>query len=429
MTQTNAKTEITLDIDRLAYGAYGIGRHEGKAVMVPHTAPGDTVSARIIESKERYSIGELTRLIHPSRFRQIPPCPYVGHCGGCSWQHLRYDAQLKAKQQNVEDALRRIGKLDGFEMRPIMPSPDEWHYRRRVRLQADGQKNLGFYGAGSYHLIEIDDCLIAAEPLNELIAPLRRWIANLSTAVAQVEIINGDKADELVVVLQATDILSASDEDACENFLAPENHLAGLIVHSREGRRIWGRSSITVMLQNDLSLELDADVFTQVNGGSNRHMIESLLTLGNFHEHDGVLELYAGAGNFTLPIARRVKDIVAVEGTHAAITNAKLNAQRYNLENISWHCAAVPQAVAQLKRQRKKFSKIVLDPPRTGAKGIETDLAALSAATICYISCNPTTMARDLAALTKHGYKLRTVQAADFFPHTFHVESLAIMTR
>src|SRR5262245_52527603 len=135
MSQTNAKPAVTLEIDSLLYGPYGIGRIEGKALMIPHTAPGDTVEARIIEAKERYAIGEVIRLINSSPIRQNPPCPYVGTCGGCSWQHIQYQAQLRAKQQSVEDSLRRIGKLGGFEMRPIIPSPTEYHYRRRIRLQ------------------------------------------------------------------------------------------------------------------------------------------------------------------------------------------------------------------------------------------------------------------------------------------------------
>ncbi|HWH76319.1 MAG TPA: 23S rRNA (uracil(1939)-C(5))-methyltransferase RlmD, partial [Candidatus Binatus sp.] len=212
-------------------------------------------------------------------------------------------------------------------------------------------------------------------------------------------------------------------------FVAPQNHLSGLIMSCRDGRRIWGQSSITVILQDDLALQLDADLFSQVNPAGNRQMIEQLLAAGNFQPNDRVLELYSGAGNFTLPIARQVKEIVAVEGFRPAIANGTLNAQRYSIDNIDWQSAAVPRAVAQLKRQRKQFSKIVLDPPRVGAKGIETDLAALGAERICYVSCNPTTLARDLAALTKLGYKLRTVQPIDFFPHTFHVESLAVMTR
>ncbi len=155
MTQTNAKNELTLEIDSLSYGPYGIGRHAGKVVMVPNTAPGDTVAARIVDSKERYAVGEAIRIMVSSPARQNPPCPYVGECGGCSWQHLHYDAQLKAKQQSVEDALRRIGKLDGFELRPIIPSTLEYRYRRRIRLQSD-DKRLGFYRAASHQLIEID---------------------------------------------------------------------------------------------------------------------------------------------------------------------------------------------------------------------------------------------------------------------------------
>ena len=121
MTQSNAKPLVKLDIDALSYGPYGVGRVDGKAVMVPHTAPGDQIEARITESKQRYAIGEIVRLLRPSSARQNPPCPYVGACGGCSWQHITYETQLKAKEQSVSDALRRIGKLDGFELRPIIP--------------------------------------------------------------------------------------------------------------------------------------------------------------------------------------------------------------------------------------------------------------------------------------------------------------------
>ena len=123
MTQTNAKNEITLEIDSLSYGPYGVGRMDGKAVMVPKTAPGDRIAARIVAAKPRYAIGEVLRVIESSPLRQTPPCPFVNECGGCPWQHIRYDAQLKAKLQNVESALRRIGRLDSFELRPIIPSP------------------------------------------------------------------------------------------------------------------------------------------------------------------------------------------------------------------------------------------------------------------------------------------------------------------
>lgn len=437
MAQTNAKTalkpeaEIVAEIviDALAYGPSGIGRLDGKAVMIPNTAPGDKIVARVVESKDRYAVGEVIRLIEPSPLRQTPPCPYVGRCGGCSWQHLLYHTQLRAKQQSVADVLRRIGKLSDFDLRPIIPSANEYHYRRRIRLQVDGVKRLGFYGAGSHDLVEIDSCYIAAAPLNRAVEPLRRWLGAVHSTIEHIELVNGDEPEEMIAIAQLADSFNAIDEPACEALSNSAEGVNGLIVNSRNGRKVWGKPWITVTLQNDLSLKLDADVFTQVNAAGNRHMLDQLLTAGHFNERDQVLELYSGAGNFTLPLARRVKEIVAVEGHRAAIANGKLNAQNYRLENIDWLCAPVPQAVAQLKRQRRTFSKIVLDPPRTGAKDIEADLAALGAEMILYISCNPTTLSRDLAVLAKFGYKLSFVQPIDFFPHSFHVESLAVMMR
>jgi len=433
MAQTTPKTALTLDheleITALSYGPYGIGRVDGKALMVPNTAPGDRIDARIVESKERYAIGEVIRVVNPSPLRQTPPCPYVGRCGGCSWQHLRYDAQLKAKQQSVEDALRRIGKLSDFDLRPIIPSANEYHYRRRIRLQAGVASGLGFFAAGSHSVVEIDSCLIADAHLSAAIAALRLWLGEINSAIEHLELVAGDEINELVVVTQPADSFLASDESACERLVGANNPIGGLIVLAAAGRKVFGRTLITVKLQDDLALQVDADVFTQVNADGNRQMLDQLLAAAKFHERDEVLELFCGPGNFTLPMARRVKSIAAVEGYRAAVANGKLNAQNYRLENIDWLCAAVPQAVAQLRRQRRHFSKIVLDPPRTGAKGIEADLAALGAATIAYISCNPATLARDLAALVRRGYKLATIQPIDFFPHTFHVETLALLTR
>ncbi|HKY07758.1 MAG TPA: TRAM domain-containing protein, partial [Candidatus Binatia bacterium] len=159
MSQPNPKNEATLDIDRLSYGPYGIGRVEGRVMMVPHTASGDTIVARVVEDKDRFSIGKLVRVVRSSPVRRTPPCPYAGTCGGCSWQHIEYEHQLQAKQQSVEDALRRIGKLSGYDLRSIIPADHEFHYRRRIRLQVGPGRELGFYGASSHDLVQIDACL------------------------------------------------------------------------------------------------------------------------------------------------------------------------------------------------------------------------------------------------------------------------------
>ena len=427
MPQNNINDSVTLDIDRLSYGPYGIGRDSGKAVMVPHTAPGDQVAVRIVESKPRYDVGAITRLISPSPLRQTPPCPYFTACGGCSWQHLRYEAQLKAKQQSIVDALQRIGKLADFELKPIVPAPKEYHYRRRIRLQVGTNNMLGFFGTASHQLVEIRSCLIADERLNNALELLRDWIRRLRTAVEYVEIVAGDQPAEVVAVIGAVTSFASADESICEGLTRESETIRGLILSGANWRRTWGQTAITIALGADLSLMVDADVFTQVNAAANLQMLQALLGAAQFNRSDRVLELYCGAGNFTLSIAQQADEVIGVDGDRSAIRHGKLSAQKNNLTNIRWTCAPVPKAVAEFRRRREEFTKIILDPPRAGAKEIAASLPGLNPSRIVYVSCNPTTLARDLAELAKRGYRLQMVQPCDFFPQTFHVETLAVL--
>src|SRR5262245_42127243 len=198
MNQTNAKPDFTLEIESLAYGPYGIGRIENKVVMVPATVPGDKISARLTDAKGNYAIAEMVRLLQPSPLRQTPPCPYVTDCGGCPWQHVRYEAQLKAKEQSGADALRRIGTLTGFELRPILRSPRAYHLRRRILLQCNEAKHVGLFRALSDIVVETDNCLNADHALHQPIHGLRTLINASETAVDHVEIVTGDDPDEVV---------------------------------------------------------------------------------------------------------------------------------------------------------------------------------------------------------------------------------------
>ncbi|HZA55804.1 MAG TPA: 23S rRNA (uracil(1939)-C(5))-methyltransferase RlmD [Candidatus Udaeobacter sp.] len=429
MTHINLKNELTLEIDSLSYGPYGIGRVEGKAVMIPNTAPGDRVAAHIVESQERYAVGELVRLLRPSPARQPPPCPYVGECGGCPWQHVRYEAQLTAKQQNVASALRRIGKLDGFDLRPIVPSANEYHYRRRIRLQLDERQRLGFYQPSSHRLVEIDACRIAVQAVNECLAALRSWIRQTRSALEYLEIVTGDRPGEVVLVAKSTAGFVPNDQAAWSRLLEQEPRIRGLILTGRDWRRTWGNTRISLLTEDHICLTVEADVFTQINPEGNRRILTELLTTGDFTDQDRVLELYGGPGNFTLSIAKRAREVVAVEGHRPSVDSGKQSAQLNHLSNINWIVSDVPAAVGRLVKRRETFTKIVLDPPRAGAKGIDRHLASLGAEKILYVSCNPTTLARDLAALATRGYKLTLAQPVDLFPHTFHVEVLALMER
>jgi 23S rRNA (uracil1939-C5)-methyltransferase len=429
MTQTNSKTEVTLDIDALTYGPYGIGRMAGKAVMIPNTVPGDRIAARLNQSRERYATADLLQLIEASPLRQRPPCVYAGECGGCSWQHIRYDAQLKAKQENVKAALRRIGKLSDFEMPPIIATENNYHYRGRIRLQCNGVKEVGFFRAFSNDIVEVHSCVIADDRLNEIIAPLRSYVKQTASTFDSLEIVIGDEPNERVLVGHVAGRFVESDAGLCQSLVAPNGPVEGIILRGINWRRTWGQTEITVFPEDGLRLKIAGDVFTQVNRQGNRRLLRELQAAAAFNETDLVLELYSGAGNLTLPIAKRVRTVFAVEGSKVAVESGERSAILNDVKNIEWLCSPVPAAVAQIRRRRQSFSKVVLDPPRSGAKGIEGDLASLGAAAIVYVSCNPTTLARDLAALVGYGYELRKVQAIDLFPHTFHVETIAQLLR
>lgn len=423
------ETDAIIKIDSLSYGPYGVGRRDRQAILTPLTAPGDEAKVRIVEQRGNYAIAQMTELLKPSPLRQTPPCPYFGDCGGCPWQHLEYSAQLAAKQKNVVDALRRIGKLEGFELRPIVRSQQEYHYRGRIRLQVDGKKRVGFYRAFSHRLIEIDSCLITEHDADRHLRHAREWVGELRTPIRQIEIIRGDNSGEIVFVGKGEGDFYPDDEAVSSSFLKRHRQISGLVLLGRGWRRAWGREKISVRSQSGIKMELDAEIFTQVNRPANNLLVQELLSWGEFHRQDRILELYSGAGNFTLPLARRSREILAVEGNPRAVENGEMNSRSNGLKNIRWICSPAPSAVRRLAENGEKFSKIILNPPRSGAKGIESDLVSLGAGKILYVSCDPTTLARDLAALGQKGYKLGRVQPVDLFPHTFHVETLAEMTR
>ncbi len=397
--------------------------------MVPDTVPGDNVTARIIASKDKYAIAELIEINEPSPQRRRPPCPYVGTCGGCPWQQIEYAAQLAAKQQSVESALRRIAKLEDFEVLSIIGSPREFNYRRRVRLRCDEKRILGFSRPASHDLVAIDACEIAAAPINRGLNFARRWITEIATKATEIEIVTGDEETELVLVVFAAGEFIVSDAIIWSKSLDQDAGVSGVVVRGNGWRHVWGASRISVHTEPGIRFAVEADVFTQINPEGNRIILQHLLKSGEFNRGDRVLELYCGAGNFTLSVAKRANELVAIDGHRAAVNDGRLNAQLNGIENIRWRAAPVPSAVSNLARRREKFNKIVLDPPRAGAKGIDADLAALRAESIFYISCDPATLARDLAALAKRGYRLRTVRPFDLFPHSFHVESLAVLDR
>ena len=414
---------LALTIDTLTHGPFGLGRSDGKVVLVPLTVPGDRVEADVVEGHQRYSVARLASVVEPSPARREAPCPYTGACGGCSWQEAVYETQLQAKQRNVADALARVGGLTEFEMLPILPAPHEFHYRRRIVLHVDGERRIGFHRAFSREIVEVRHCHIAEADADGGIELAAQWVERLATPVSEVEILSADRPGQVILSARSRHAYQSADGDACAGLVG--DPVAGIVMAGPGWRRRWGETALSCVVDGDLRLTHDAGTFSQVNPEGNRRLVDEVMALAGFAAEDDVLELYAGAGNLTLPAARRVRRVTAVEADARLVRNGRRNAADNDLGNVRWWRRDVLAAVDQFIRQERRFTTIVLNPPRAGAKRTAPGLAALGAGKILYVSCDPATLARDLRQLAARGYALRRVRPVDLFPQTFHVETIA----
>lgn len=419
-----------LTIDRLSYGPAGLGRVNGKVVFVPETVPGEEVEVEIDEEKKGYARGHLVRVIRPSPHRRTPPCRYVHQCGGCSWQHIAYEEQLKAKEELVREQLRRIGGLNDIPLLPIIASPQEWQYRQRIRLRVDDLARVGFSPFRSHSLVEIDSCLIAWPDVEIHLRAVRDWVRRLRSSVTQVELVIAQQSapgleTRIVCIGDVHGMFRQEDECSSQQFLASHPDVAGVMLRGRGWSHTWGHTAVQVHTGEN-TLVVHDGAFTQVNPAANQLLVESLVQLSGLDKTQQVIELYCGAGNFSLPLARRAHALIGVEQNGNAVLAARANAERAGVKNAQFRQAAVQTEVRELLERGVHGNLVVLDPPRTGAAEVIDDLPRFGARTIVYVSCDPATLARDLRRLLPHGYHLQAVQPLDMFPQTYHVETLAV---
>ena len=389
-------------------------------VFVAYAAPGDRVEVSIRERRPDYLRADVARVVAPGPARVVPGCAWFPRCGGCQWQHVAPAAQRDAKAAVVAEQLARVAGVRDVEVLPTLASPLDWEYRARISLVAEGRR-LGYHAAGSHRLIEIDACPIADPVLGAHLAAARAWLAALRIAVSRVTIAVAPGGVVLAAVARSA--AGDRDRDATERFLVATPTVRGAIIAGGGTRMAAGDPNVGVQLEPGLVLEAPADVFTQVNPAANQLLIASVLAIGGFVAGDRVLDLYAGAGNFTLPIARRGAAVLGVERNALAVDTARANAGRLGFAHARFECAEVAAALAALGPGT--FDRVVLDPPRAGAADAIAALAALRAPRMLYVSCDPATLARDVRALGAHGYAVRRVQPVDLFPQTYHIESVA----
>jgi len=437
--------QTILDIESLDMDARGIGHLSnedgttGKVIFVEGALPGERVTFQSFRRKPKWEAAHMTALHRESALRVKPKCQYFGICGGCAMQHLEPAAQVAMKQRVLEDNLKHIGKVKPEMMlRPIYGPT--WGYRFRARLSVrlvrkKGTVLVGFHERKSSFVADMQTCDILPPHVSAMLMPLRELVGELSIVehVPQIELAVGQDVTAMVMRIMAP--LSAADEVLLKDFA------------DRYGVQWWlqtgGLDTVACFYPTGQRLhyrlpEFDVDMpfkptdFTQVNHQINRVLVARALALLEVQPDDRVADLFCGIGNFTLPLARLAREVVGIEGSEVLTERALENAGANGLaDKTGFQCRNLFEATAADFVALGKFDRMLIDPPREGAMAVSTALAELDAALkpqrIVYVSCNPSTLARDAALLVNGGgYRLTHAGVVNMFPHTSHVESMAV---
>ena len=401
--------KIIIKADFPAYGGLAVGRLEGKVVLVKGAIPGETVEAVVEREKKDYCLASAVKILEPSPDRVVPECG--SNCGGCQLQYVAYGRQVRLKEEVLKETLRRTARLEVELAAPLTGEP--WHYRRRGQFKVSGGR-VGLYKEKSHDVIDMASCPLMTSEINEALAKSRGIIAK--TEAAELHLSHGD--DGVAALIKAPG--GKTDWGKIAAALI-ETGLVGVWVQT--GRRLlkFGRDYISLDLLG-LTYTVSPASFFQGNWGLNRRMVGLVVDGLGTLEGKRVLDLYSGAGNFSLPVSARAKEVVAVEENPFSVEDGKRNLSLNGIEN----CSFVRSGTDGYKPDGR-FDIVIADPPRTGlsdaAKG---KILALKPVRAVYVSCDPATFARDLKVLSGQ-YKVESVRLVDFFPQTYHIEAVAFL--
>jgi 23S rRNA (uracil1939-C5)-methyltransferase len=429
---------VTVTIDALSHDGRGVAHLDGKAVFIQGALPGETVSFRYTRVQKKFDEGEAVEIIDRSSVRVEPPCQHFGLCGGCSLQHLSSEAQIEAKQQALLDAFQRIGKVSPGTVLPPLSGRSTLGYRRKARLGAKyvlkKEKVLvGFRERGAPYVADLTRCEVLHPKVGHLIDPLSQLIESLSIKerVPQIEMAMGD--DQCILIFRLLGEITAEDRKKLLQF--GQDHDIAIYTQTGGPETVTPLNGEQVELiyalpEYDLSIHFLPNDFTQVNSELNRLMLDRALALLALTPEDRVLDLFCGLGNFTLPMARKAAEVVGVEGESGLVARARENAQRNGITNTRFYTANLYESIQKEPWLREQFDKVLLDPPRSGAAEVLEHLPKIGAKRLVYVSCYPGTLARDAGELVhRYGYELVSAGVMDMFPHTAHVESIALFEK
>ena len=417
--------KIRVPISSMAFKGYGVARIDGKVTFVPYTMAGDEVWIDITEEKKRYSTARLSEIIKPSPWRVNPPCPYFGSCGGCQWQHIDYSAQGKLKEEILRDLLKRLGKLKEIPSIKVFPSPKPYDYRIRIQLKVNGRA-MGYYREGSHQIVDIDHCPISHPLANRILRKLREESAVLQL-MKEIEI-NVSPQEGAGMIVFHPHSCDCRIEPLTKKLLQGGQILRGIAIAGRGKINLFGDPmdfTIPSYQGRSLKLRISPGSFSQVNLEQNQTLIQMVLQFSGVNKEERGLDLYAGVGNLTLPLAMGAKEILGIEENRMALKDAQFNSERNGIQNCHFIQGRVERVLLDWERERPHL--IVLDPPRAGCKTILDRVVRLEPEKIIYVSCEPTTLARDLRLFSERGYLLQKLGLIDMFPQTYHMEAVGLL--
>lgn len=428
---------VELEIDALSHDGRGVGRIDGKTIFVRDALPGERVRAQLHRRKKRFDEATVSEVLRPSPQRVEPGCEHFGVCGGCSLQHMAPEAQIGFKQQSLIDALKHIGDVEPEQLAGPLAGPTQG-YRRKARLGAKLVRKhdrvfVGFRERASSFVTDVRECRVLHSRVGPHIGELAQMLDGLSIrgAVPQIEMAMGD--DRCVMVFRVLQPPSDSDRERIAQFCARHDWTPCLQEGGPDSIRPLEGAAVELhysLPQQAVHFAFEPTDFTQVNLEINRAMVNQALDWLSPEPSDKVLDLFCGLGNFTLPLARRCAAVVGVEGDAGLVARARRNAEGNALRNVNFYTANLYEALDDEPWLRERFDAVLLDPPRSGAAEILPLIGRLDIGRILYVSCYPGTLARDAGILVhQHGYRLARAGVMDMFPHTAHVESMALFIK
>ncbi|WP_136796546.1 MULTISPECIES: class I SAM-dependent RNA methyltransferase [Desulfosediminicola] len=438
----------SITISKIIHGGLGLGQlADGKWAMTRFTLPEEQVNIAIDRIKKNYVHGKLLNIIKANRGRIAPPCPYYGSCGGCDLQHAAYDLQLQIKTDVIQDLVDK--EFHGTEVQvgcsvaKALASPDQFHYRQRIRLWVDEYGDCGFHRHRSHEVVAIESCMLAKPELNQALRQLREHSSfnHLTDLTSEVELLWNPESSKIATIFHYRRKPRPADFQAAAAIVKELELIESIFFKGEAFPLTDGLSkraeaaSLAVTYpdfnHDSATLRLGWEIggFCQVNLEQNRNLIECVLNQLAVEADETVLDLFCGSGNFSIPIATRARHVLGIEGQGAAIRSARHYSGLAGLNNTEFTKSPIHQACKKLVADGASFDCLVIDPPRQGIPGLNRELTQLCRSRIVYISCDPATLCRDMGELVRSGFTVKCIQPVDMFPQTHHIETVVLLEK